>query len=95
MTLKDLPVGTRIYYSGDMANAEAFGTVTKTYSTQFGERLEVAFDNGKTKILSPVYFSPEYTGEGDTRFVTEKAYREYREKILAQFFTGANRLVSA
>lgn len=90
-SLKDLPIGTRIYYGGDMANHEELGTVIRTWVDRWGENLEARFDpndeypEGRVTTLNPCLFSREYLGHGGTRFVTEKAYNEYKAKQREQF----------
>ncbi len=79
MKLNDLPVGTRIYYNGDMANQSSLGVITKHRSDKWGQFVDTKLDDGrKQKSLPICIFSPVYLGHGGTRFVTEKAYDEYR-----------------
>lgn len=82
----ELEKGTRIYYSGDMANQEGFGTITKVItSPTYSPSLRIRFDDKRTTIVGTLAFSEEYLGHGGTRFVTEKAYYEWREKQIASF----------
>ncbi len=81
-----LKVGDRIYYSGDMANSDGFGTVTRTHSNAtWGDSVDVAFDDGReSRGLHIVQFSPTYSGNGSTRFVTEAAYQDWRQARIAE-----------
>ena len=77
-----LQKGTRIYYGGDMANMEDFGTITAAYTNTWGSFVDVAFDEGEDNRGLPVaLFSPEYLGHGGTRFVTLEAYNTFRRGI--------------
>ncbi len=83
MKLDELPVGTRIYYGGDMANQSDFGVITKHRSDKFGQFVDTKLDDGRVQRSLPLcVFSPVYKGHGGTRFVTEKAYKEYRQQHL-------------
>lgn len=79
-----LEKGTRIYYTGDMANNEDFGTIVKVENhSRWGVSVDIKLDDGRDiRRLSPLAFSPEYLGHGGTRFVTVAAYNAYRR---AQF----------
>ena len=80
MNLKEY---TRIYYTGDMANDEGTGTITRRYQDKWGDHLDIQMDDGREiKSLSVVSFSEEYLGHGGTRFVTLQAYNNFRR---AQF----------
>ena len=72
-----LEKGTKIYYSGDMANCEGFGVITKTYNDKYGDFVDIKMDDGGEKNrLYKMAFSEKYSGNGSTRFVTKKAYEE-------------------
>jgi len=82
-----LEVGTRIYYTGDMANNEGFGTVTKKIpeGKYNSACVNIKMDDGREKIMLPeILFSPKYSGNGSTRFVTQEAYQNWKiERIQA------------
>lgn len=81
--MKTLPAGTRIYYGGDMANDEGFGTIKRAYRDRWGEFYDIDFEDGREmKALATVMFSEEYKGHGGTRFVTLEAYKAYRAAII-------------
>jgi hypothetical protein len=73
MTSINLSVGTRIYTTGDMANASGFGTVTANN----GANVRIAMDDGRTINVPPFMFSARYLGHCGTRFVTEAAHNEW------------------
>jgi hypothetical protein len=47
----ELIEGTRIYYTGDMANADGLGTITKVHAPEtkygYGESVDIRFDDGR------------------------------------------------
>lgn len=75
----DLGNNTRIYYGGDMANDEGFGVIIATQRSDFGVTVKIKMDDGRKFNISPAAFSPEYKGNGLTKFVTEKAYRDWKK----------------
>ena len=80
-----LEVGTRIYYSGDIANSKGFGIITKKIAGgQYNPAsVEIKMDDGRVeKMIGEFLFSDKYSGNGSTRFVTEEAYNEYRQAII-------------
>ena len=82
-----LDVGTRIFYTGDMANSDGFGVVTKKIpeGSYNSACVEIKMDDGREmKMLPELLFSPKYSGNGSTRFVTEKAYKEWRKASIAR-----------
>lgn len=82
MKLEDLPKDTRIYYGGDMANIDGFGTIINTEKDKWGEFVDIKMDDGHDIERLPVcMFSTEYKGHGGTRFVTIKAFNAYRQAI--------------
>jgi len=78
-----LAPGVKVFYGGDMANREDWGTVTAINSDRWGACVVVAWDSGRQSSLSVALFSPEYLGHGGTRFVTQAAYRLWREAQLS------------
>lgn len=84
LTLIDLPIETEIYYHGDMANEPGFGQVDANYFSASGEFVDLLMDDGRIfESLSVSNFSEEYDGTGLTKFVTRKAYNEWKSKQLA------------
>jgi hypothetical protein len=84
MKLSELPIGTRIYNHGDMANRPHFGTVTRHLPhKRWPAQVEITPDAGAERdpyTISPAVFSPVYRGHGGTRLVTEAAYYAWREE---------------
>jgi len=82
--MKDyLKKGVRIFYHGDMANDEGLGTITNRRTDSWGTFVDVKMDDGrKFALLSIALFSEEYEGHGGTRFVTEEAYRKFRQAAM-------------
>jgi len=77
----EFEVGMRIFYGGDMANREGFGTITEIIDRPVvGPRIRIAMDDGREKDVSPVLFSREYKGHGGTKFVLEQEYHRWRDE---------------
>lgn len=79
-----LPIGTRIYNHGDQCNQEHFGTITDINTDRWGTQYEITpdadSDRDKPYWIPPIMFSPAYLGHGGTRFVTEEAYKDWRNR---------------
>jgi len=87
----ELYTGTRIYYGGDMANLPDFGTIKAIEKDRWGVHCSITLDDGREMTINTCLFSPKYLGHGGTRFVTERAYNEYREEQMAGFRKFAER----
>lgn len=84
--MQTLPEQTRIYYTGDQANPDGFGTIAKSYSNRWGDFYDIAMDDGrKINGLHTCAFSETYAGNGSTRFVTKDAYHAYHNEMTRQF----------
>ena len=79
MKKEDLKKGTRIYYNGDMANEEGLGVITNQRTDDWGTIVDIKMDDGREFNVPIGIFSDEYLGHGGTRFVTEEAYRDFRQ----------------
>lgn len=75
--------GTRVYYTGDAANIEDFGHVSKIYSDKWGVWMTIRLDDGR---VSQGISTMNFEGPG-RRFMTEKEYEAIRkekiEKLIA------------
>ena len=80
--METLAVGTRIFNGGDMANPEHFGTIIEVIESKWGTdyRIQPDQDSDRTKpyVVPKCIVSPEYSGNGSTRIVTEDAYWTWR-----------------
>ena len=73
--------GTRIYYTGDMANIPDFGIVKIINPCDwYGLKIHIKLDDGREFALTPSSFEP---GPG-TRFITEKKYFADRNEKLRE-----------
>jgi|TARA_R110000824_G_scaffold369135_1_gene558553 hypothetical protein len=83
--MTDIKVGTRIYYGGDMANPDGFGTVSDVGRNSFTAKwYSIDMDDGTfISMLPACMFSKKYAGNGSTRFVTKDAYDAWRAEALA------------
>jgi hypothetical protein len=83
MRLSELPIGTRIYNAGDMANLPHFGTITAhRLHPRWSAEVEITPDADAERdpyTIPPSAFSFTYRGHGGTRLVTEAAYDAWRE----------------
>ncbi len=88
---KNLPVGTEIYYGGDMANDSGFGKVVAAATTRWGDQMDIEMEDGRLiRGLAPCAFSAEYLGHGGTRFVTKEAYQAWHQKAVDAFYARFN-----
>ena len=85
-----LETGTRIYYGGDMANDEGFGTITEMKTDRWGSHVEITMDDGREIKVDEIAFSSEYKGHGGTRFVTIEAFNDFG-RYAYEKFTGTVR----
>lgn len=83
----EMSVGRRIYYTGDMANVEGFGVIVERKTSGYGTDVRIAFEDGREMWVSEIAFSETYSGNGSTRFVTARAYTEWKRKKMAEFAT--------
>ena len=75
------PVGAKIYYRGDMANAEGCFVITDFVAEEWGKRYCLSEVGGRRLIsVAEVMISDVDKGNGLTRFVTEEAYNTYRNQ---------------
>lgn len=81
-SIDDLPVGTRIYYTGDVANLPWWGTVVS--HAEVGLRIE-SNDLEHAAHVQHFNIGTLYEGHCNPRFVTEQAYKEWRERKIAAF----------
>lgn len=95
MNTKQIQVGSRIYYRGDMANNPGWFTVTglrpaTKYSPEQVELMEVEGEF-RSKVVPAFMVSHKDSGNGSTRFVTERAYNELRAERMAEMVSWAAR----
>ena len=69
-------IGTRIYYTGDMANNEDYGTVTDVTSGRFGTHVVIRLDDGR-EFTHSIRIGEVYQGHCNPRFVTVAAVNKY------------------
>jgi hypothetical protein len=74
-----LPIGTKVYYTGDMANVDGHFTV---FSHRHREQYDLAEIDGPRRLLGVMHIAERvYAGE---RFYTEAAWRLHREERIAE-----------
>jgi hypothetical protein len=71
--------GQRIYYTGDMANMDGFGTITEQHpGGRWADQITITMDDGREISIPTMAVKSQYSGNCSTRFVTAEAYAEYR-----------------
>lgn len=79
--MTNLKTGTRVHYTGDMANHEGNGIIIKTETDRWGDHILVKFDDRRPDAhLSPLNFAE---GPGQ-RFMTEAEQSRRREAGIAR-----------
>jgi hypothetical protein len=74
------PIGTEIYYAGDIANQPGFGKIVRLHqSPRFGATYDIEMEDGRDMLGIPTMLvGDKYLGHGSTRFVTRAAYEAWR-----------------
>jgi major membrane immunogen (membrane-anchored lipoprotein) len=73
----EIKEGTKIYYTGDMANEGAYGVIVKDYQDKWGEFFNIELEDGrKINALHQIAFAP---GCG-RRFMSFAEYQDERQK---------------
>ena len=85
--METLPVGTRVYNRGDMANAEHFGAITSVRANEWGTQYEITPDPDSESIgpywVPSAIISPVDLGNGLSRIVTEEEHKRRRAERIA------------
>lgn len=76
-----LPVGTAIYYTGDVANHEGFGEIAGVHVSAWATQYEVLFEDGRKFFVMAGEF--DYDGPG-IRFMTKAKYEAKRAEKIAR-----------
>ena len=77
----ELPVGQKIYYSGDMANSPGWFTVTDIRRSQFGVSYDLTEIKGERVFLGTRNIGHVYAGHCDPRMVTSQAYDAFYARL--------------
>jgi hypothetical protein len=77
--MKHHPIGTEIYYAGDIANPSGFGKITQlNQNPRFGATYDIELEDGRElRGIPTILVGNEYHGHHGTRFVTRAAYDAY------------------
>lgn len=78
-----ITVGTKVYYTGDMANPEGWFTVVMIRQPGCYDLCENGGDNREFLSIHAQQIGHEYFGHCNPRFVTEAAHRAYKGQQLA------------
>jgi uncharacterized lipoprotein len=80
-------VGQKIYYRGDVANRPGWFKITEAIHDKYFKGYELKEIDGERLLRVPEYMISEIDkGNGSTRFVTEVAYKAYKEQQLQQLY---------
>jgi hypothetical protein len=73
------PIGTAIYYAGDVANTPGFGTITAlNQNPRFGATYDIEMEDGReVRGIPTMLVADEYHGHHSPRFVLRAAYDAY------------------
>jgi len=80
-------IGEKIYNRGDMANHPGWFEIVDYKDDDFGKRYDLKEIEGQQRSINAIpecMISEIDKGNGSTRFVTEKAYNDFRNKQLEQ-----------
>lgn len=78
MTINELPVGTRIYYKGDMANADGFGSISGHFSPT---TVNISFDDGRE---FKAVFASQFENSRFQRFYLADNWKAQQEAAIIQ-----------
>lgn len=88
-------VGQKIYYAGDMANRPGWFTVTEAFEgTETSSQKYTLTEIDGTRQFKNVWnlgIGEVYKGNCNPRFVTEEAYKTYREEQQKQLEAWLNK----
>ena len=88
-------VGQKIYYTGDMANRPGWFEITEAKEIERSNlsmyTLKEINGDREFKAVYEMGISDIYEGHCGIRFVTEEAYKAYREKQLQTLFESINK----
>ena len=90
----ELAAGDQIYYTGDVANEDWWGTITEMLPGGFAViKIDDPTLLGAVTTVAYWNIGAEYKGHGNPRFYTEAAVKGYRAKQIASMkaaFSHAN-----
>lgn len=92
-----IPIGTRVYNRGDMANPEHWGTIIAWVEPGRYQCGQYLIERDDREADRPTYWVAQNmvhdvdAGNGATRIVTEEAHRAWREQQLAAFQASVQR----
>ena len=83
-------IGQKIYYTGDMANCPGWFRITGFREVgQYNPNMYALTEINGDRIFNGVFeigIADKYDGRGGIRFVTEEAYKAYREQQLIALY---------
>lgn len=77
----NLEVGTKVYYTGDMANSSGHFEVVRKSATDI--TIKELGEEGRTFRIYPSQVGDVYQGHCSPRFVTEEARQNFRKTRLS------------
>lgn len=90
--MSELKIGTKIYYTGDMANQDGNFEITARRESSWGGSWDVTeLPGGEGRVFKGVFeIGLEYQGHGGTRFVTQEARETWRRAQIAAMTKAIN-----
>lgn len=82
------PIGTKVYYTGDMANHDGFFTV---FAHRQGTSYDLQEIDGERVMLGVHHIADKYSGHCGDRFVTSAARDQYRDASIKEMERAAMR----
>jgi hypothetical protein len=83
-----LPIGTKVYYTGDMANQDGHFAVI---AHRGGISCDLREDNGERTFRGVMHIAEQYNGSCGDRFVTESTWAAHREARILEMQRAAQR----
>lgn len=81
-------IGTKVYYTGDMANNDGFFTV---FAHRNGGSYDLQEIDGERVFLGVMHIAEQYSGSCSDRFVTAEARSAYRDASIKEMERAAQR----
>lgn len=86
-TFAQLTRGTEIYYTGDMANCDGFGVVTRQVTSRWGEHVDIKMtDNADDRTMKGI--SPSNFDGTGRRFMLRAEYDALRSAKIREGFAA-------
>jgi hypothetical protein len=84
---KNLPIGQKVYYTGDMANVAAFGVVVAKGENAYYKYydIEIVSDEPNNEKTTKRVYASSFTAGPGQRYKTIEQYKSEREEQIAAY----------